>query len=222
MTQQEIMTQTIGEISNDLPFRECTDYEIESEYTTPKQYIQSLMMEKGADMFVRRDHLHQMMEINEKYSPCAYYDEDAYKREHNKYQNTNLKLYSMNIRSLPKHKGELIAYLSNFNLFDIIVITEIGAKNIDLATNILENYTFYNVLPISNRYGGVGVYIRNTITNVIIREDLVSTSTCECPRCEIESLIIDFSHNNITYSLCAIYRHPNGNQSHYINYVIAR
>ena len=45
------------------------------------------------------------------------------------------KMFSMNIRSLPKHKGELVAYLSNSPLFDILVLTEIGARNMDLTAN---------------------------------------------------------------------------------------
>ena len=71
----------------------------------------------------------------------------------------------MNIRSLPKHKGELVAYLSNLPLFDILVLTEIGARNIDLTANLLTGYDFLYVLPDKNTHGGVGIYWRDRLTN---------------------------------------------------------
>ena len=39
--------------------------------------------------------------------------------------------------------------------------------------------------------------------------------TCDCPRCEIESLLVDFTHRGTPYTLCALYRHPNGNTDHF-------
>ena len=71
-----------------------------------------------------------------------------------------LKVFSMNIRSLPKHKGELVAYLSNLPLFDILVLTEIGSRNIDLARNLLPGYDFMYVIYTNEKYSwGSGIIL---------------------------------------------------------------
>ena len=125
-----------------------------------------------------------------------------------------LKIFSTNIRSLPKHKGELVAYLSNLPLFEILVLTEIGARIIDLTANLLTGYDFLYALPDKNTHGGVGIYWRDRLTNLAVSE-MNFGKTCDCPRCEIESLVVDFIHRGTPYTLCALYRHPNGNTDHF-------
>ena len=57
----------------------------------------------------------------------------------------------MNIRSLPKHYGELLCMLSVLETrADIIVLTEIGGSNITTVQNIMNEYTFYHVIPENN------------------------------------------------------------------------
>ena len=122
----------------------------------------------------------------------------------------------LNIRTLPKHKGELVAYLSNLPLFDILVLTEIGSRNIDLARNLLPGYNFMYVIPTKNTHGGVGLYWKASLSSFMVN-DLKFTKTCDCPRCEIESLVVDFTHQDTDYTLCSLYRHPNGNGNHFTN-----
>ena len=70
----------------------------------------------------------------------------------------------MNIRSLPKHGGELTVFLKLLETdFDIIVLTEIGSRNIDTAKYLLDSHEFYHVAPVNNMYGGVGIFMSVTI-----------------------------------------------------------
>ena len=42
--------------------------------------------------------------------------------------------------------------------FDIIVLTEIVTRNIELVKHLFDNYELHYVLPLNNLYGGVGIY----------------------------------------------------------------
>ena len=114
----------------------------------------------------------------------------------------------MNIRSLHKHKGELLAYLSNLPRFDVLVLTEIGARNIDLTVNLFDDYNFLYILPDKNVYWGVGIYVSDYLNDVFLTNSQ-SKKACTCPRCEIESLVIDFTHCRSKYTICGLYWHPN-------------
>ena len=77
---------------------------------------------------------------------CRYYDEDVF-NDLNRQGDGLLNMFSLNIRSLQKHGGELACYLNILKIqFDIIVMTEIWAKNIILMENLLENYTLYYII----------------------------------------------------------------------------
>ena len=85
---------------------------------------------------------------------CKYFDEDEYNRlrRSSKY---HLNVFSVNIRSLPKHAGDLVVFLKLLEMeFDVIILTEIGARNISTVENLMEGYDFHYVLPIDNMYGG--------------------------------------------------------------------
>ena len=78
-------------------------------------------------------------------------------------------------------------------------------------------YTFHYVQPHNNNYGGVGIYAHNSLLNVVMMDDLMLTKTCDCLKCEFESLFIKFMYNGISYTLGGIYRHPSGNVSHFVS-----
>ena len=66
----------------------------------------------------------------------------------------------MNIRSLAKHSGELKYFINVLvNEFDIIVLTEIGSRNLSTVEHLFADYVFFYVTPDVNFYGGVGIYI---------------------------------------------------------------
>ena len=92
-------------------------------------------------------------------------------------------------------------------------MTEIGSRNIEMVQNLLEGYSFMYVKQNQNYYGGVGIFWRNDIQN-FTQIDINFNHTCDCTRCEVEALVVNFIHWGIQYSLCGIYRHPNGNVNH--------
>ena len=154
----------------------------------------------------------------DQWKACEYADEDTFTTLVNTRGTGTLKLYSMNIRSLNKHKGEFVAYLSNLPPFDVHVLTEIRSRNIEMAQNLLEGYNFMHVKPNQNYYGGVGIFWRCDIQNCT-QTDINFNHTCDCTRCKVEALMVNFTHWGIQYSLCGIYRHLNGNVNHFTAYL---
>ena len=123
----------------------------------------------------------------------------------------------MNIRSLPKHSRELKCFINVLrNEFDIIVLTEIGSRNLSTVEHLFAGYVFFYVTPDVNFYGGVGIYISEKMENVYIDEHLSITKSCNCVKCETESLFVGFTHNNVSFIVGGIYRHPSGNSSHFV------
>ena len=57
--------------------------------------------------------------------------------EHDEYLN----IFSLNIKSLPKHGGELLHFLKDLNTrLDVIVLAEIGSKNILVVDKLIPDY----------------------------------------------------------------------------------
>ena len=65
--------------------------------------------------------------------------------------------------------------------------------------------------------GGAGIYTCNSLTNVIVKDDIKLAISCDCAKCEIESLYIEFCYRGTTYIVGGICRHPNGTVSHFIS-----
>ena len=74
--------------------------------------------------------------------------------------------------------------------FHVIVLSEIGARNIGTVEHLLSNYDFYYVLPKENNFGGVGIYVHKDLDTVQIMDDLSMQETCPCSKCNVESLFI--------------------------------
>ena len=148
---------------------------------------------------------------------CNYLNEDGFtqlKRETPRHLN----IFSMNIDSLRKHDGELLVFLKLLETdFDIVVLTEMGSRNIYLVKHLLNDYDFYSVTPLNNMYGGVGIYVSSNINNVLVLDNIAVEETCLCPKCEIESPFLNFSYMNESYVIGGIYRQPNGIVNHFVN-----
>ena len=124
----------------------------------------------------------------------------------------------MNIRTLPKHYGELLCLLSALETrFDVIILTEIGARNITTVRCIMDNYQFYFTIPANNMYGGVGINIRKDLADACMMDELKIEKTCHCPKCEMESLYLKFTYHKKKFIVGGIYRHPNGNVKHFMS-----
>ena len=48
-------------------------------------------------------------------------------------------------------------------------------------------------------------------------DNLNIIKSCECVRCQIDSLFFSFKYRNQNYTRGGIYRHPNGCLAHFIN-----
>ena len=93
------------EILYELPFGNLTDFDLENSYSTSKERIVQLMENHGIHDFIKENHFSDLFH-NQDIPECAYFSEDDFirlKRD----APSNLNIFSMNIRSLPKHGGEL-------------------------------------------------------------------------------------------------------------------
>ena len=97
----------------------------------------------------------------------------------------------------------------------VIALTEIGSRNIDVVKHLFENYEFHYMVPSNNLYGGVGIYFSKNVRNLEIL-DISIKIYCYCAKCEIESLFATFCYGGEIYTLCGIYKHPNGNTRHFV------
>ena len=72
----------------------------------------------------------------------------------------------LNIRSLNKNCSELYHFLHLLDHdFDVVVLSEMWSYNISFYRNLLPNYTLFFDLPVVGNVGGVGIYIKNSITH---------------------------------------------------------
>ena len=106
---------------------------------------------------------------------CQYFDENEFISA-NRDEDGFLNSFSVNRRSLPKHDGEIVNFMSSMETkFNIIILSEIGARNLSVVLNRFTTYTFHYVRPQNNNYAGVGSYAYNSLLNVSMMDDLVLT-----------------------------------------------
>ena len=103
-------------LTTELPFYTICDDELEIELTTCKQRIMNLLCDEGLEEFIDQNSIY---DLSDQWKPCRYGDEDTFWDLSRECGTGTLKIFSVNIRSLSKHNGELVAYLSNLPLFDI-------------------------------------------------------------------------------------------------------
>ena len=90
-------------------------------------------------------------------------------------------------------------FLKSFKTkFDAIVLTEIGFKNISVVEKLIPNYNFHYILPAKNKCGGVGIYTSDSLTNVVVMEEIQLNKSCDCVKCEIQSLFIECCYKDST------------------------
>ena len=199
-----------------MPFYSLTDVNVENEFLSTKRKFENLMNNEKFENFLKDNKYEQILNPSN-VTPCEYFDEEEFSKKYRKGDEC-LNIFSLNIRSLPKHGGELFCFLKDLNTkFHIIVLTEIGSKNISVVENLLPNYNFQYVLPEKNKCGGVGIYTCGSLTDVIVKDHVKFVKSCDCTKCETESLFIEFCYRGIAYTVGGIYRHPNGNVSHFIS-----
>ena len=127
-----------------------------------------------------------------------------------------MKVFLLNISSLPKHAGELVCFLNSLETsFNVIVLNEIGKINLDTMNNLFEGYSFIFEPPASNMRGGVGMYVSNSLLNMVRKPEIEIKRSCGCALCEFESVCIYFDFFSEPIALLSVYRHPRGNKSHF-------
>ena len=150
---------------------------------------------------------------------CKYYDINSFNSKHGKKDHIFPKICHLNIRSLNLHKHTLAAYLNCLNCtFDIILLTECGHALKASIEEIFTNYEFHMTPPTSNKGGAAILVRRNLFKNIesIDNNKLLTCTYDECNKCKVESIWIKLTtNNNETVVLGCIYRHPNGNPSHF-------
>ena len=88
--------------------------------------------------------------------------------------------------------------------FDVIVLSEIWSYNINLYSALFAGYNFYYDLPVSGSVGGVGIYIKNTITQNQVNTMKIQTTD----DCSVENIWLEISKGQQKYIIGGIYRHP--------------
>ena len=199
-----------------MPFYTLTDFDIEKEFESVKKYIISLMKENSFDNIIKEQAFLNILDKKDSIQ-CKYFDIDDFVT-FNTNQNHCIKIFSMNISSLPRHAGELVCYLKSLETeFDVIVLCEIGGHDLSTVIDLFQDYCFYYNTPINNRKGGVGIYVSKRLGKIIRNPDVELIKTCGCSVCEIECVCLSFECYHVTYSLIGVYRHPKGNKKHFIN-----
>ena len=146
---------------------------------------------------------------------CEYYSEDNFNHVVKKYKSHKFSLLHLNIRSINKHKGNLLCLMKSMDIgFHIIGLTEIGPKNIETSSAFFrDNHEFYFDPPSSSK-GGAALMINHNLIDVnkhTDRSDLKLTSTQGIA--EIENVWIELQHPQYKQPIIVgvIYRHPGGN-----------
>ena len=199
-----------------MPFRDVSNYNLEELSMSSKKRIQQLMNDHGIIEYIKEHRLAKVLDIDNMTS-CDYYDEDQFNRL-NKDRDAHLNVFSLNIRSLPLHGVELRIFLSMLKAkFHIILLTEIGAKNLSTVENLFPDYWFEHVPPNNSTKGGVGIYITKDIPkqDYEIMEDIQLRKGCDCVQCNFESLFVYVKYCKIEYMIAGVYRHPNGKVPHF-------
>ena len=127
----------------------------------------NLLDNKQFEMFLKENKYEQIFNPT-CVTPCQYFDEDEFINK-NRIWEEFLNVSSLNIRSLHKHGGEWLHFLKSLlTKFEVIVLTQIGAKNISVVENLIPDYNLNYVLPTKNKCGGVGIYTSDLLTNVTV------------------------------------------------------
>ena len=96
------------------------------------------------------------------------------------------------------------------------MISELGAVNIKYTENVFEEYDLYADLP-TKKKGGAGILVKRdkfNVMNVSIESGNLNMK-CNCSGCVVESVFLSLKTTNININLGCVYRHPNGNISHF-------
>ena len=131
---------------------------------------------------------------------CHYHDIASF-NNHASNNYNDLLLMHFNTRSLQKNIDKLIHYILQLkNLPDIITITETKFKKGELQTNIGMNGYNFTHSDSDSQAGGVGLYIKDSITYKIIDELDLNLNFAE-------NICIEVKTNKKSIAVGVVYRH---------------
>ena len=85
--------------------------------------------------FIKDQALSNILDINQ-YTSCEYYDEEQFRHKLSN-QEYRLNIFTLNIRSLPKHRGELVNFINLLQAeFQVIILSEKGSRNLTTVEHI--------------------------------------------------------------------------------------
>ena len=109
-------------------------------------------------------------------------------------------ILSMNIRSPPKHSGELKCFINVLgNEFDIIVLTEIGSRNLSTVEHIFAGYVVFYVTADVNFYVGVGIDISEKWKMCISMNTFRLQNHVILLNVKQKVFFVRFTHNNVSF-----------------------
>ena len=200
---------------NQLPFHNCTEYEIQDNCTNNNKNFLKLLEDNNLSKQI----VSRTTNILKNFK-CTYENENSFHKVVNSHNQKALKIIHLNIRSINKHKILLKTYLEDLKCtFDLIVLSETGNAKVQEIEDIFQNYKFYIDPPKTGKgsKGGVGILVNKYSFNQI--EEMCDNNClkkyCNCSNCLIENKWLKLTSNNKTYILGSIYRHPNGNMKHF-------
>ena len=196
-----------------LPFSRLTDFQLQNELESCKASIQNTLKESGFLDYIR--------EITSEFSastlkyPCKFYDVDEYNQTMG--ENKYISVIHFNVRMLSKNRGNLKAFLSLCHQPpDVLMLTEVGKDGNRYLAHCFPEYEIFFDLPVSNKYGGAAILIKQGMGSVTEKQDLKIKKNCTCSECEIENIWIELFIGSKHYIIGTLYRHPNGNVQHFV------
>ena len=147
--------------------------------------------------------------------PCDYYTTEEFRSKHTHTQSKRqTRILHLNIHSLDKHWGELVAALDALENMDFIALSEIGTKNIENREAMILKYGYnFQYKKPRRAKGGVGLMYKSNIS-MDAREDLaIESKQISGHELEIENIWFETCLNtqpNKKLVIGVIYRHPGG------------
>lgn len=136
-----------------------------------------------------------------------YYSVDHFNHKFPKSHNTELCIFHLNIQSLNAKHSSFCTLLALLDVnFDIIILSEIWSYNVEFYANMLEGYFLFYDLPVCSNVGGVGFFIKKSISCKPRNDLKLNTNMSDI---KMENLWFELIKDKNKYIIGGIYRHPN-------------
>ena len=212
-----VMDNRPPNLSNVLPFSNCSNFTISQLFQTAKNNILETLQNNSFS----KNTIQLVNGFSKDNYTCNYYHEESINDLSRKHSAKSLKVFHLNIESFGKNSTELISNLECLNFtFDIICLTEVRRTNIGLIEMVFPDYLIYLDNPTTAK-GGVALLLKknkfNNITELGPGTGFDIKDKCNCTHCLIENKWLRFNINNQVVIIGGIYRHPKGNIEHFNN-----